>query len=90
MQIVKSPEDLNVNNINLAAFDWHNHNLIITKGWELKRISYSTFQPFSRVKERLVRIVLHEQKGDLTYYYRIKKVDIFLDEHYLNGGVTFK
>ncbi|GAA0135439.1 hypothetical protein YSY43_22790 [Paenibacillus sp. YSY-4.3] len=92
VRILKSPDDaIHFDEINLDGFDWKNHNLIVTKGWKLKKVSYSTFQPISNVKEKLVKIVLHEQNDDnLLYYYQIKKIDIFLDEHYANGGITFE
>lgn len=92
VRILKSSDDaIHFDEINLDGFDWKNHNLIVTKGWKLKKVSYSTFQPINRVKEKLVKIVLHKQSDDnLLYYYQIKKIDIFLDEHYANGGITFE
>ncbi|WHX47280.1 hypothetical protein QNH46_14000 [Paenibacillus woosongensis] len=91
VRILKSPDAaIYFDEINLIGFDWKKYDLILTNGWKLKKVSYSTFQLISRVKEKLVKIVLHEQSHDnLLYYYQIKKRDVFLDEHYANGGITF-
>lgn len=90
VHIVKSKDDeiLHYHGIDVPNMDWKKNNLILTEGWRLKRISFVNFSPFSRVKERLVTVKLDQKrKYDRVYVYKIKKIDIFLDEKFSNGGI---
>jgi len=90
--ILKSSEDsLAFSEDDLSKLDFINHNFIVTRGWKLKEISYSKFNAFSKVKEKLVKITLYEEDGSNRFYiYKIGKIDIFLDEHFSNGGIVLE
>lgn len=83
--IVKSKDDaiLEYHGIDLPEINWEESNLVITEGWPLKQILYVDFNPFIGADERLVKVELDKtSKSSRVYIYKIKKINIYLDERY--------
>ncbi|WP_162944165.1 hypothetical protein [Paenibacillus aceti] len=88
--IVKSKDDaiLEYHHIDLPEMNWEESNLVIAEGWRLKQILYVDFNPFIGGNERLVKVKLDKtSKSSRIYIYKIKKINIYLDERYANGGI---
>ncbi|WP_139996492.1 hypothetical protein [Paenibacillus paridis] len=86
----KDSNNLTDHGIVINNFDYENNNLMISNGRKIEKMTFVRSKEFPYNRTHFVKTVLGNELHHTWFVYKIKKMDVYVDERYRNGNIEIR